>query len=90
MVSLSCLYLVRPKKEAMSDQPTQEISGSACDLPTVVDLDGTLTPTDTLVESLIKLVKQTSLNLTRLASPALLAICVGVFLVGRTLCLFSI
>lgn len=32
----------------------------------VVDLDGTLTPTDTLVESLIKLVKQSPLNLLRL------------------------
>ena len=34
--------------------------------PLVVDLDGTLTPTDTLVESLIKLVKQSPLNLLRL------------------------
>jgi len=32
----------------------------------VVDLDGTLTPTDTLVESLINLVKQSPLNLLRL------------------------
>ena len=35
-------------------------------IPIVVDLDGTLTPTDTLVESLIKLVKQSPLNLLRL------------------------
>jgi 4-hydroxybenzoate polyprenyltransferase len=35
-------------------------------LPLVVDLDGTLTPTDTLVESLIQLVKQSPLNLIRL------------------------
>ena len=34
--------------------------------PLVVDLDGTLTPTDTLVESLIKVVKQSPLNLLRL------------------------
>jgi 4-hydroxybenzoate polyprenyltransferase len=34
--------------------------------PLVVDLDGTLTPTDTLVESLIKFVKQSPLNLLRL------------------------
>lgn len=34
--------------------------------PLVVDLDGTLTPTDTLVESLIKLIKQSPLNLLRL------------------------
>jgi 4-hydroxybenzoate polyprenyltransferase len=34
--------------------------------PIVVDLDGTLTPTDTLVESLIKLVKRSPLNLLRL------------------------
>src|SRR5262245_25220086 len=33
--------------------------------PLVVDLDGTLTPTDTLVESLIALVKQSPLNLLR-------------------------
>ena len=35
-------------------------------LPLVVDLDGTLTPTDTLVESIIKLVKQSPLNLLRM------------------------
>lgn len=35
--------------------------------PLVVDLDGTLTPTDTLVESVIKLVKQSPSNLARLA-----------------------
>jgi 4-hydroxybenzoate polyprenyltransferase/phosphoserine phosphatase len=35
-------------------------------LPLVVDLDGTLTPTDTLVESIIKLVKQSPLYLLRL------------------------
>jgi 4-hydroxybenzoate polyprenyltransferase/phosphoserine phosphatase len=35
-------------------------------LPIVVDLDGTLTPTDTLIESLIKLVKQSPINLMRL------------------------
>lgn len=35
-------------------------------MPLVVDLDGTLTPTDTLVESIIKLVKQSPLNLFRL------------------------
>jgi 4-hydroxybenzoate polyprenyltransferase/phosphoserine phosphatase len=33
--------------------------------PLVVDLDGTLTPTDTLVESLIKVVKQSPLNFLR-------------------------
>lgn len=35
--------------------------------PLVVDLDGTLTPTDTLVESLVKVVKQSPLNLIRIA-----------------------
>ncbi|MGV8073720.1 MAG: UbiA family prenyltransferase [Syntrophobacteraceae bacterium] len=35
-------------------------------LPIVVDLDGTLTPSDTLVESVIKLIKQSPLNLLRL------------------------
>lgn len=34
--------------------------------PLVVDLDGTLTPTDTLVESLVKVVKESPLNLLRL------------------------
>lgn len=33
--------------------------------PLVVDLDGTLTPTDTLVESIVKVVKQSPLNLVR-------------------------
>ena len=40
--------------------------GAATNTPIVVDLDGTLTPTDTLAESLIKLVKQSPLNLLRL------------------------
>src|SRR5262245_47372952 len=39
---------------------------SARTLPLVVDLDGTLTPTDTLAESLIALVKQSPLNLLRI------------------------
>ena len=38
----------------------------ASNMPLVVDLDGTLTPTDTLVESIIKVVKQSPLNLLRL------------------------
>jgi 4-hydroxybenzoate polyprenyltransferase/phosphoserine phosphatase len=39
---------------------------SATRMPLVVDLDGTLTPTDTLVESVLKLIKQSPLNLLRL------------------------
>lgn len=39
---------------------------SATLAPLVVDLDGTLTPTDTLVESLVKVVKQSPLNLVRI------------------------
>lgn len=39
---------------------------SATNAPLVVDLDGTLTPTDTLVESLVKVVKQSPLNLVRI------------------------
>jgi 4-hydroxybenzoate polyprenyltransferase len=35
--------------------------------PLVVDLDGTLTPTDTLVESIVRLVKQSPSKLVRLA-----------------------
>jgi len=33
--------------------------------PLVVDLDGTLTPTDTFMESIVKAVKQSPLNLLR-------------------------
>src|SRR5262245_47130940 len=36
--------------------------------PLVVDLDGTLTPTDTLIESLVKVVKQSPLNVLRIAA----------------------
>lgn len=36
------------------------------DIPLVIDLDGTLTPTDTLVESLIKVIKKSPLNLMRI------------------------
>ncbi len=39
---------------------------TATNTPLVVDLDGTLTPTDTLVESLVKVVKQSPLNLLRI------------------------
>lgn len=39
---------------------------SAMPAPLVVDLDGTLTPTDTLVESIISAVKHSPLNLLRL------------------------
>lgn len=39
---------------------------TAANTPIVVDLDGTLTPSDTLVESIIQLVKQSPLNLLRL------------------------
>ncbi|MBV6319977.1 UbiA family prenyltransferase [Duganella violaceipulchra] len=42
----------------------QANTAAAC--PLVVDLDGTLTPTDTLLESVIQLVKQSPLNLLRL------------------------
>jgi len=38
---------------------------SKTNTPLVVDLDGTLTPTDTLVESLIHVIKQSPLNLLR-------------------------
>lgn len=39
---------------------------NATSTPLVVDLDGTLTPTDTLIESLIKLIKQSPLKLLHL------------------------
>ena len=35
-------------------------------LPLVVDLDGTLTPADTLVESVVALLRKSPLNLLRL------------------------
>ncbi|TVO50944.1 UbiA family prenyltransferase [Denitromonas halophila] len=40
---------------------------SKTDIPLVVDLDGTLTPTDTLIESLIKLIKLSPLNFVWIA-----------------------
>ncbi len=40
--------------------------GAASRPPLIVDLDGTLTPTDTLIESVIQLVKQSPLNFLRL------------------------
>jgi 4-hydroxybenzoate polyprenyltransferase len=50
----------------MTERPAQGRSEGARGLPLAVDLDGTLTPTDTLVESLIGLVRQSPLNLLRL------------------------
>ncbi len=47
----------------MNDSSTQADSSITSHLPLVIDLDGTLTPTDTLIESLIKLVKKSPLNL---------------------------
>lgn len=50
----------------MTAQSTQDKSNKTASFPLVVDLDGTLTPTDTLIESIIKLVKQSPLNMLRL------------------------
>lgn len=49
---------------ARSKRPTDAMSATKA--PLVVDLDGTLTPTDTLVESLVKVVKQSPVNVLRL------------------------
>lgn len=49
----------------MTDSQLQIISAVPSS-PLVVDLDGTLTPTDTLIESVVQLVKQSPLNLLRL------------------------
>ncbi len=49
-----------PSEHLPSGTPSQRST------PLVVDLDGTLTPTDTLVESLIQVVKKEPLNLLRL------------------------
>lgn len=49
------------------DQPTWRSSKSGDkSIPLVVDLDGTLTPTDTLIESIILLIKHKPLDLLRL------------------------
>jgi 4-hydroxybenzoate polyprenyltransferase/phosphoserine phosphatase len=40
--------------------------GDTSNMPLVVDLDGTLTPTDTLLESLVRLLKQSPASLLRL------------------------
>ena len=45
---------------------TKSIGMTASSPPLVVDLDGTLTPSDTLMESIIKLVKLSPWNLFRL------------------------
>ncbi|HJY82515.1 MAG TPA: UbiA family prenyltransferase [Candidatus Binatia bacterium] len=50
----------------MADQSNQDHSSKGSQLPLVVDLDSTLTPTDTLIESIIQVVKQSPLNLLRL------------------------
>jgi len=49
----------------MAEPSTKKNPGKTGHLPIVVDLDGTLTPTDTLIESVIGLVKQSPLNLLR-------------------------
>ncbi len=41
-----------------STQPTEGVASPSSLVPLVVDLDGTLTPTDTLIESLILLIKK--------------------------------
>lgn len=40
--------------------------GECRSIPLVVDLDGTLTPTDTLIESIFQLIKQSPLNLLKI------------------------
>lgn len=52
----------RPK----GDETRENCVQTTTDVPLVVDLDGTLTLTDTLIESVIQLVKQTPLSLLRL------------------------
>jgi 4-hydroxybenzoate polyprenyltransferase/phosphoserine phosphatase len=49
----------------MAEPSTKKNPGKTGHLPIVVDLDGTLTPTDTLIESVIGVVKQSPLNLLR-------------------------
>lgn len=56
----------RDKPESLGSKNTLESKAAVTNSPLVVDLDGTLTPTDTLVESLVKVVKQSPLNLIRI------------------------
>lgn len=49
----------------MNNHPTKEDSSNTHRLPLVIDLDGTLTPTDTLIESVINVVKRSPLQLLR-------------------------
>jgi len=51
---------------SLANVPKASAAPSCDSVPLVVDLDGTLTPTDTLVESLIQVVKKDPVNLFRL------------------------
>ncbi len=55
-----------PGGDVVSDDSAREDPGRARRWPLVVDLDGTLTPTDTLIESLVRCVKRSPLTLLRL------------------------
>ena len=55
-----------PNSMYANTESTDETSSAPLLVPLVVDLDCTLTPTDTLVESVIQVIKQSPLNLLRL------------------------
>lgn len=52
--------------ECINATANDKLACTLLQVPLIVDLDGTLTPTDTLIESIILLVKQSPLNLLRL------------------------
>ena len=59
----ACPFPESHSSNAFRGSSDEEKSSGKCHVPLVVDLDGTLTPTDTLVESLIELVRHSPLNL---------------------------
>ncbi|MDB5951923.1 MAG: 4-hydroxybenzoate polyprenyltransferase [Massilia sp.] len=62
--------LTSPESDLISDNAAsyvaEDVRPSSAALPLVVDLDGTLTPTDTLVESLVQLIKRKPPTLLKL------------------------
>lgn len=58
--------MIKPYLSKASKSDASPPVSCAVGCPLIVDLDGTLTPTDTLVESVIQLIKHSPLNLVRL------------------------
>lgn len=60
-----------PEHSSSAVQDHGASGGSEVQLPLIVDLDGTLTPTDTLVEAVVQLIKRRPLSLLQLLGWAL-------------------